>query len=198
MSDDEWTEQDVRDWLGAGFTWLKGQWEEDPDKSWDDLSSGLLGQLQATEENAVVAALLEKVGEKDDDDAIYAMFTNEEEEKTLLDELVAVWQEDQASTEEAGEAAADADQVDTSQPYWDGEQWLKYDEASGEWLPTEDAGAASEATAAPEQVSADVAEKIAAPALAEAMANSEALRGLSADERNALLGEVIAARMSTA
>lgn len=217
---DEWTEQDARAWLDQGFTWLKEQWQEDPDRGWRELESGLLAALGVSdkENNVVVAALFTKVEEKDDDDGIYEMFTTEEQETELVDHLLGVWREDQASqAEEVADDTDDTDntddQVDTTKPYWDGERWLEYDEASGEWVPsagdgspasdqdseqTAEQDAESEDVAAePEQASADIVEKIAAPALAEAMANSAAVRDLSNEERDALLGEVVAARMAT-
>lgn len=212
---DEWTEQDARDWLVQGFTWLKEQWQEDPDRSWSDLDSGLLGALgvQGKDDHVVVAALFAKVEEKNDDDGVYEMFTTEEQETELIDHLLEVWREDQASAAQAEEVAAATDgtddQIDTTKPYWNGEQWLEYDETSGEWVPSAEAGSPAaepaageaavpdDAAAEPEQVSADIVAKIAAPALAEAMTSSAAVRDLSNEERHALLGEVVAARMAT-
>ncbi|HEX3605768.1 MAG TPA: hypothetical protein VH134_07575, partial [Candidatus Dormibacteraeota bacterium] len=73
----------------------------------------------------------------------------ESEQRELLGSTDRMWQmvTDAAASVEAapGDASETAAEPAAAAPYWDGEKWLTFDTASGEWVPMEPVADASPA-----------------------------------------------------
>ena len=215
-----WTDEQFLEWLKPSFDWLaEEQWAPQEEKeneeasypTWEQTKDGFLGklevqesELETTAELRVLQLLVWHVDEdlySDDDRREFLLDEHERESK--LSELVAQWQGELETADDAAQPAADgASEAGSERTFVEGRGWMRLDPERNEWVDVEDPAAAptgeQAVSATAESVSTAIADQVATPALQQLLAARPDLAGLPQDELQALVGSVIAARLAAA
>ena len=213
--EESWDTARFLTWLEPGFAYLGEQWRQPEEgegddrpepASWEDCRAGFLAALDTTGDEIeaqpslrVLQLLVWHVDNQvTSEDDRRDLLLDESQRSSVIEDYVQQWRQEQPDS-----SGGEQDGLQ----YVEGRGWMRYDEASGQWVIAEagqdepqgadGAGQSDEEQpGTPEEVSARVAEEIGAPALEALMAQFPELASLPSDQLSTLVSEVISERLA--